>query len=336
MRRAVLTKSGGPESFQIEEAPIPEPGAHEILIQVDHAGVAFADVMMRHGKYPGAPKMPFTPGYDVCGTVTQLGSAVTSLAVGDKVIALTQFGGYAEYCVVHEGRAARVPKESDTKEAAALALNYVSAYEMLHKYRDLAPGSIALIHSAAGGVGTAALQIAQTLGLKVYGTCSAAKTVVVAENGGLPIDYQNEDFVIRVHEAEPQGVDIILDPIGGGHWMRSQRVLKSGGLLVGFGLFSIFDKDKPVGSIMDAGRTILSLSLKSMLPFTQKFRMYNINPKGLKALHKSLNGVVELYSSGKVRPVIGKEYPLEDVGLAHDDLANGRAVGKLVLNCRGR
>ncbi|MES0491293.1 MAG: zinc-binding dehydrogenase, partial [Leptospirales bacterium] len=278
MKHAVLTKIGGPESLELQETTIPKPLKDELLVKVDHAGVAFADVMMRHGKYPSAPKLPFTPGYDICGTVVETGDNVSDFNVGDKIIALTQFGGYAQYATVHHGRAIKVPELITTSEAVVLVLNYISAYQMLTKYKKLTSGNTVLIHSAAGGVGTAALQIARTMGLKTYGTCSTGKTKIVEQNGGIAIDYKTVDFAQQMRKLEPDGVDFILDPIGGNHWIQSKSVLKPKGTLVGFGFFSMFQNDKVIGSIMDIGKIMIPLILGSMLPGAKKFHMYSIKP----------------------------------------------------------
>ena len=334
MKHAVLVKTGGPDSIQIQETEKPAPANKEITIKVDHAGVAFADVMMRHGIYPGAPKMPFTPGYDVCGSISEIGSGVSGFSIGEKVIALTQFGGYAQYASVHYKRAIKVPDNINTAEAVTLVLNHISAYQMLTKYKKLRPGNTVLIHSAAGGVGTAATQIARSMGLKTYGTCSTSKINIVKNLGATPIDYKKEDFVTRTRELEPQGVDFVLDPIGGEHWVQSRKVLKSQGTLVGFGFFSLFDHDRPIGSFMDAGRIILSLMIKTWIPGLKKFHLYSIQPKNHKAVQKSLREVLEMYNNGDIKPIIGKEYKLNEVSKAHEELANSKAHGKLILNCK--
>ena len=334
MKQASLIKTGGPDSFKIQSIETPPVGKNQILVKVDHAGVAFADVMMRHGKYPRMPKLPFTPGYDICGTVQAIGKSVTDINIGDKVIALTQFGGYSQFSIVHYKRAIKVPNDIDSSEAVALVLNYISAYQMLSKHTHQNSNKKILIHSAAGGVGTAATQIALLLGYKVYGTCSTTKVKIVEKCGGIPIDYTKNDFVKTLKELEPEGFDLILDPIGGDHWLKSIEVLKRKGLLIGYGFFSMFQKDKIIGSVMDSGKLILSLSVKSLWPWAKKFKLYSIRPDHYKEIQSSLKEVLNMYIDGKIKPVIYRIYPLDEVSKAHYDLVNSLSYGKIVLDCR--
>ncbi len=334
MKQAVLYQTGGPDSFQICEMDEPEIKQDEILVRVDHAGVAFADVMMRHGVYPKMPKLPFAPGYDICGIVLKTGVKVSNIKIGDKVIALTQYGGYSQLAKVHCQRAIAVPNDTDSAEAAALVLNYISAYQMLTIYVQFKPGQKILIHSAAGGVGTAATQIAKAMGLKVYGTCSAKKAHIVEACGATPIDYQNCDFVEILNEQEPGGVDVVLDPIGGPHWVRSQKVLRPGGILIGFGFFSLFSKDKIIGSFLNSAKYIVSLNIGSLLPRAKKFKLYSIRPNDHRAIQESLRCILDMYLHGKIKPVIYQTYPLEKVSQAHFDLANSVSYGKIVLSCQ--
>jgi len=333
MKKVVLTKIGGPDALVIQDAEIPEPRAHEILIKVDKAGVAFDDVMMRHGRYPKAPSLPYTPGYDVCGFVTQKGGEVTDFEIGDKVVALTQFGGYAEYATAHSGNAVKIPMEMDSSEAVALGLNYISAYDMLTRYNTPKPGSSLLVYSAAGGVGTAVLQIAKSMGLKIYGAASAGKLALLKQLGAIPLDRDEKLLSERVHELEPEGVDMVLDPVGGEHWRKALGLIKKGGSLIGYGFLSMFDHDKPVSNLYELGKSLLSIKVFN---YGRKFHHYNIMPWNHKAIRESMEAVVRMYTEGKIKPVIGKVYSLMDARKAHEDLATGKATGKLVLDCNLR
>jgi len=333
MKQAMLYKTGGPDSFKICSAPELVLTDEEILVNVEYAGVAFADVMMRHGKYPKMPALPFVPGYDICGIVKEVGNSVAGIRKGDKVIALTQFGGYSQQTKVHYKRAVAVPNNVSGADGACLVLNYISAYDMLHKYKHFIPANKILVHSAAGGVGTALLQIARSMGLKVYGTCSTSKMDIVKRNGGIPLDYTKCDFAEVLKQLEPDGFDAAFDPVGGAHWLKSRSILKSNGILVGFGFFSMFDKDNIIGGIMDSGKIILKLILVSFIPGSRKFKLYSIQPGNHTAVQKSLTAVKELYLAGKIKPEIFKIYPLEEVGKAHFDLANSVSHGKIILDC---
>ena len=187
-RQVLLTGVGGPEVLEVVERDAPEPGRGEVRVRVLAAGVAFADVLMRHGKYPGAPKIPFTPGYDLVGEVEKLGEGVGGVTVGQRVAALTQVGSYAQRVVVAAEELVPVPDGVDPAEAVALVLNYVTAYQMLHRVAEVRPGERILVHGAAGGVGTALLDLGRLGGLEAYGTASAAKHDAVRRFRATPID----------------------------------------------------------------------------------------------------------------------------------------------------
>lgn len=327
----VLFKTGGIDSFRLEEGELPRPGPRQIRIRVRAAGVAFADVLMRHGRYPGAPKLPFTPGYDVTGTVDAVGDQVRDLTAGDIVAALTQFGGYARYVCVNARQAVRLPERSDPFESVCLPLNYVTAHQLLHQTAKVREGSSILVHSAAGGVGTALLQLGALHNLKMYATASAGKHQTVREPGGIPIDYRSEDFVARIRGEEEEGLDAAFDPIGGSNWFRSRSVLKKGGRLIGYGLLSIIDRDRPVAGLGSMISTLIRLKLFSGgRPFT----FYGINfKKDPDGYHRDLEAMISLHARGKIRPLIHQVLPLEEVGEAHRILTDGEATGKIILDC---
>ena len=182
-KQVLLTKKGGPEVLEIVEREAPEPGPGEARVKVLATGVSFADVMMRYGLYPGVPNFPFTPGYDLVGEVEDLGPNVSRVAVGQRVAALTQIGAYAQYVSLPAGELVRVPAGLDTAEAASLPVNYVTAPQMLFRVTKVKPGERILVHGAAGGVGTAMLQLGRLQGLEMYGTASAGKHDLVSGIG---------------------------------------------------------------------------------------------------------------------------------------------------------
>ncbi len=251
--RVLLTALGGPEVLKVIEDEIREPGANELRIRILACGVAFADVLMRRGLYSGVPAMPYSPGYDIVGVVESCGACVTQWKTGDLVAALTMTGGYSRYILVPESEAVRVPAGLDSAETVSLILNYTTAYQLIHRIANLQRGESVLIHGAAGGVGTAALQLGSLDGLKMFGTASKPKHALVAELGGIPIDYRTEDFVQRA-----AGVNAVFDPVGGSNWRRSYRAMGKGGRFIGYGMSAAIEGGSPEH---DAGGDELCLAV---------------------------------------------------------------------------
>ncbi len=205
-RRIVVTAFGGPEVLKYIEEDLPEPGRAEVRVKVLAAGVAYADVLMRRGLYPGTPPPPFTPGYDLVGEIDAIGEGVMQFGLGQRVGALTVRGAYSQFAIVPAEYLVPVPGSLDPAEAVCLILNYVTAYQMLHRVVNVSSGQRILIHGAAGGVGTALLQLGALHGLTMYGTASKSKQDAIVSAGGIPIDYRAEDFSKRVRELSPDGV----------------------------------------------------------------------------------------------------------------------------------
>jgi NADPH2:quinone reductase len=204
--RVVITAQGGPEVLKLVEDDLPIPGPGQVRVRNLASGVAYADVLMRHGLYPKTPPFPFAPGYDIVGEIDALGEGAQDLAIGQHVAALTMIGGYAQFTVVPAAHLVPVPANLDPAEAVSLVLNYVTAYQMLHRATQLRQGQSFLVHGAAGGVGTAALQLGKIAVLKMFGTASKAKHPLVSSLGATPIDYRSENFVDRIGQLAPGGV----------------------------------------------------------------------------------------------------------------------------------
>ncbi|MGO9949441.1 MAG: alcohol dehydrogenase catalytic domain-containing protein [Steroidobacteraceae bacterium] len=238
----LISRFGGPEVLEVvEESAIPEPGLGEVRIKVLAAGTGFTDTMIRRGRYPDFKgPLPFTPGYEIVGVVEKSGSGVTAPLEGQMVADLCAIGGYAQYAIRPARFLVPVPDGVDPTEAVCIPLAYLTAFQMLTRYRNLLPGAIILIIGASGTVGTALLDLARHLGLKAIGTCSATNLPVVERFGAAAIDYHAGDFVTSVRRltadrAGGPGVDIAFDAIGGAHFGRSFACLAPGGLLVGYG-----------------------------------------------------------------------------------------------------
>lgn len=233
-RRVVVTKLGGREFMQVveEEAPLPRVG--EIRVRVQASGVSFADLLMREGRHPERKRPPFTPGWDIVGEVDRVAADVEGIRAGDTVAALTITGGYSQYVCLPASELVIVPPGLDPVEAVCLVMDYIVAYQMLHRSVSLNPGDSVLIHGAAGGCGTALLQLGSLMGLRMFGTASAAKANYLRQFGAEPIDYRNEDFV-QVIRARG-GVKAAFESVGGSNLSRSYRCLQRGGTVVFYGM----------------------------------------------------------------------------------------------------
>ena len=238
MKRVVVDHFGGPEVLRVVEDDDPRPGPGEVRVRVLAAGVSFTDAQLRAGTYLGGPKPPFTPGYELVGVVEELGPGCSRLREGDRVGALTVWGADAERVCVPEAYAVEVPEDLDPAEVVSLVFPYMTAYQLLHRTAMVKSGETVLVHGAAGRVGTAVLELGALAGLRLYGTASARDRAAVERLGAVAIDYRNEDFLARVRELTGDGVDVVLDGIGGAVSLRSFRALRPGGRLVVFGRYA--------------------------------------------------------------------------------------------------
>src|SRR5499427_8714353 len=209
--RVIVTHYGGPDALQVIEEECPEPKAGEVRVRVLAAGVALPDVMAREGVHPETPPVPFTPGWDLVGVVNRLGKGVSGIEPGQIVAALPISGAYAEFVCLPQRELVPVPPGLDAAEAVSLVLNYITAYQMLHRSAKVRPGQRILIHGASGGVGTALLQLGRLAELEMFGTCSSRTASTVSGLGAIPIDYQNQDFVQEIHRLTGEGVDVVFD-----------------------------------------------------------------------------------------------------------------------------
>ena len=231
----MLTRKGGPGALQIVELPLAPPGPGQLRIRVMAAGVGATDVMMLSGNYPFAPKIPFVPGYEVAGVVDAIGQGVFGFELGQRVAALTVYGGFAEYLVREAEHFLPVPDGVSDRDAAAVILNYITAWQMIHRIAKVQQGQRALVTGASGGVGTAALELLRLAGAKTYGAASPAKHAMVRSLGATPVNYREGRLDTLMHQIEPGGVDHVLDAVGGANIGPCIGALRRGGTLVGFG-----------------------------------------------------------------------------------------------------
>jgi NADPH:quinone reductase-like Zn-dependent oxidoreductase len=327
--RVIITAQGDPEVLKLVEDDLPTPAPGHVRVKNFASGVAYADVLMRHGLYPKAPPFPFAPGYDIVGNIDALGAGVTQFSLGQRVAALTMIGGYAQHALVPAAHLVPVPDQLDPAEAVSLVLNYVTAYQILHRFANLREGQRLLIHGAAGGVGTAALQLGKIAGLVMFGTASKPKHEVVSSLGATPIDYRSENFVERIAQLSPGGVDCVLDPIGGKNWLASYRCLGSGGALACYGASSAVAEGK-----LSAGLGFAMLGVLKLIPDRKRVFWYNI--KTLRDIHpgwfrEDLSKLFDMLVTRKIQPVIAARLPLREAARANELLEKAQVSGKIVL-----
>src|SRR5262245_8669572 len=337
--RVVVTHYGGPEVITAIDEDIPIPKTGEVRVKVLAAGVSLPDVLAREGVHPETPRVPYTPGWDLVGTVDQLGEGATEFELRQPVAAMPIHGCYAQYVCVPQRTLVPVPAELDAAEAVAVVLNYITAYQMLHRSVKARPGQRMLIHGASGGVGSAMLQLAKLAGVEMYGTCSAQGAAVVRELGGIPIDYKNTDFVTEIQRLTGDGVDAVFDGIGGNHLWRSRDALREGGRVVTYGFQSKMRGGRMVGSkgrhpfreSAELGRFIVrnwfKPGRKSMVPYSIQWLM-RFKPAWFR--HDLLT-LLDLLEQGKIKPLIAQRFPLQDARRAHEMLGEGGVLGKIVL-----
>jgi NADPH2:quinone reductase len=340
--RIIVTHYGGPDALRVVEEECPEPKIGEVRVRVQVAGVSLPDIMAREGVHPETPLVPFTPGWDLVGVVDRLGNGVSGIEPGQIVAAMPISGAYAEFVCLPQRELVPVPCGLDAAEAVSLVLNYITAYQMLHRSAKVRPGQRVLIHGAAGGVGTALLQLGRLAALEMYGTCSSRGASAVSDLGGIPIDYQHQDFQEEIHRLTGEGVDVVFDSIGGTHIWRSRKALRPGGRVVAYGLTGSLR-----GGRLASGRSgrrhryraiaIFGLYIAGgwLLPGRKRVVPYSIQTlKRLKPelFRQDLIALFDLLQQQKIKPLIARRFPLAEAKQAQELLGKGGVTGKIVLN----
>lgn len=337
MKAIVITKHGGHGVLKVEDRPDPVVAPGVVRIRVKAAGLNFSEVMARKGLYPDAPKPPFVAGYEASGIIEEVGVGVETLKVGQRVVALSRFGAHAEVLCVPASQALPIPDAMTFEDAAAIPATYITAHHMLFRVGALRPGEKVLVHMAAGGVGIAALQLCQTVpDVTVFGTSSASKHAMISEQGCThPIDYRNKDYAAEVRRlTEGRGVDVVLDPLGGGDWKKGYDLLRPAGRLVAFGFANL--TDGPTRSITRVARQFLSMPRFSPLQLMNDNKtVTGVNIGHLwdetHLLVEQLHAILKLYETGAVKPVIDAVIPFAEVARAHERIESRQNVGKIVL-----
>jgi NADPH:quinone reductase-like Zn-dependent oxidoreductase len=329
--RIVVREYGGPEVLQEVSEPLRPPKPGEVRVKVQRAGVALADLMRRRNLYPMSPTPPFTPGYDAVGLVDAVGDGVDAYRPGESVGAFFNgTGGYAAYLYVATEDLYKVPAALDPAKAAALLLNYVTAYQMLHRFANVKKGDTLLIHGASGGVGTALLELGRLAGARMLGTASASKHHVLAQYGAIPIEYRTEDFVEVVNRLAPEGVQAVFDPIGGENWERSLQTLCTNGTFVGYGYTSVLGGKESEDWVKDWAQ----MSGRTQEEGGQAIHLYSIT--SLRVAHpewfrEDLSLLFTWLAEGKIDPLISHQIPLREAAQAHRIVEASQAIGKVLL-----
>ncbi len=322
----MLTKKGGPEVLQVVELPVEQPGRGQLRVRILAAGAGVTDVLMLSGAYMYAPKIPFVPGYEIAGVVDAIGPGVSGFHLGQRVAALTVYGGYAELIVRDARHFIPIPDGVSDRDAAAVVLNYVTAWQMIHRVAKVESGQTALVTGAAGGVGTAALQLLRLAGVKTYGAASASKHDTLRSLGATPIDYRAGSIDRLTRALEPQGVDFVFDAVGGANIGPCIGAAKRGGMVIGFGF-------------LGAASSLSKLAMFANLFVGARLRgrrgtFYGITMlyrKDTTPLREDLPRVFALLAAGKIDPLVTRTFGLLEARQAIELLASGPVEGKIVL-----
>src|SRR5436190_20760139 len=335
MRQVVIPRYGDASVFEMREQPDPSPGEGDVRIRVRAAGVNFADVLARIGRYPDAPKPPMVVGYEVAGVVDAVGHGVTSVHPGDRVVALTKFGGYSDVVAVPAGQVYGFPDHLSDAEAAAVPVTYLTAALALYKMAALSSGETVLIHNAGGGVGIAATQLARLRRATVIGTASAAKHDALRSFGvEYAIDYRHVNVEAEVKRlTKGRGVDVILDPIGGASFGASYRMLAPLGRLVMLGLSSMSDEKRNRWRVLRSWWAMKSFDPLSLI--NRNRGVFGLNVGHLWDERRQLQPLMELImtelGAGRLVPVVARTFPLDRAADARRYIQARSNIGKVVL-----
>jgi NADPH2:quinone reductase len=337
--RIIVRRLGGPEVLETLEVEAPEPGQSDVRVRVLAAGVSFADWLMREGIHPEKTLLPFTPGWDIVGVVEKTGEVSQAMA-GRMVAALPIHGGYAQHICLPQSELTPVPDGLDPAEAVSLVLNYVTAYQMMHRLGHASRGQRVLIHGAAGGLGTALLQLGRLAGLEMYGTASLTTHQIVSDLGATPIDYQNADFVEEIRCLTGEGVDVVFDGVGEANVWRSFQALRAGGRVIVYGFTSFLQQGQLAGGLRYRFRGITRpawYALRALLsPGRRRILPYSIQMLKRRKpawFNEDLSVLLDLLRDRKIKPMIAERIPLREARRAQELLGRGSVKGKLVLVC---
>ena len=323
-KSVIISKRGGPEVLQVIENDFRKLANSEVLIKIQACAIGGTDISMRYYRYLFAPKIPFVPGYEIIGTIEGIGSDVNKVKVGDRVAALTVYGGYSEYIYLQQDHLVKVPETIDSAEAAVIVLNYTSAYQMLKKVAHVKDGDSILVTGSSGGVGTAFLDLAKMENLKVYGSVSAGKQEKLKQFGATYFDYKTADLFTSVLKEKPAGIKFVFDGIGGEYINKSLRILVPGGMLVEYGFLF-----KSASYFLKSLMALFSAPFKGV-----KSKFYGISVNYKKDKTEVLSDISQLFNlleNGKIHPLIYKKFPILEAAEANRIFESGQVCGNIVL-----
>ncbi len=322
-RSLIVPRRGGPEVFEIIENDLRPPSHEEARIKILAAPVSLPDVQARYGHTPFPPKTPFVPGYAIIGTVDAVGKHVDEFVLGDRVAALVAYGGYSEYIFLRQKRLIRVPPGIDPADAATLMLNYVLAYQTMHRSAKVKTGDKILIIGASGGIGTAYLQLGKLANLTMYGIASKIKHGILTEYGATPIDYRTQNFVDVIHKLEPSGLHVVFDGMGGDYIEQGVSVLQNGGIFVEYGNPLTFSR---------MTRLFLQMIRINLQPNGIRVKLYgNSSRLNMEPFREDWATLFKWLAEGKIKPIIHKKFPILEAAQANMLLESGGVIGNVVL-----
>jgi len=334
MKAIQLVKNGNASSaFDEKDIETPSPKSGQVLIKVEAFGLNYADVMARNGLYADAPPLPSVLGYEAVGTINKLGANVQGFEIGQKVVAFTRFGAYAEYCIADQRAIAILPENISNGAAVALATQYCTAYFSALEMVNLHEGDNVLIHAAAGGVGTALIQLAKEKSCNIYGTAGSKDKLDYLKQQGVdfPINYRKEDFAEHIQKLNVR-MDVIFDPVGGSSFKRDKTILAHGGRIICFG-----GSERSSGGIIQTLKFVLGFGFISPIGLLMKSQgvigvnMLRIADHKPQVLQRIIKGVIELFNQGKIKPHVGGSFKADEIAEAHDFLENRKSIGKIVV-----
>lgn len=337
MKAVWIPEYGKPDVLEVRTAEDPQPGPGEVRVRVRASGINFAEIMARQGLYQDAPPPPMVVGYEVSGVIDAVGEGVDEQKQGQRVLAMTRFGGYADAVCVDADLAHSMPERMSFEEGAALPVTYLTAYHILFNVFRVRSGDHVLIHQAAGGIGTAASQLCRSVGgVTTYGTASKSKHDYVRSNGcDHPIDYHSVDYETEVRRLTgDRGVHVVLDALGGDDWKKGYSLLRPGGMLIPFGWANMAKHGKR--------RITHVLGELTHLPWWTPMKLMDEN-KGVSGVNmghlweerelmaEAVAALLDLYGRGAIEPRVDRSFPFEQAGEAHAYIEAGKNVGKVLL-----